>query len=826
MRDDFIGELRKHEELAKITDKSLFRVTAPNFEELREIIAQPPAEHGVKYEAELVPRIISQVEGRAGMLPLLQYSLELLWNTERADQSQFPAGAVVDEIMKRAGGLHDRKIDPQTYRDIGGVTGALQQKVAHFYESKTVEQQRAVRNILLALVEIKETESGPTPVSRSASKRQLLETGGTESNRILAELLDEERLLISGEDEQNQDPVIELAHEALIRGWEKLEQWIEQSKEAIQMRNAVTHSATAWEEKRKSGQRREAKDELWRGSKLERAVELNASSEESKQSDFGRIGGLGKLETEFLEACKRGKARQLRRTWMVGAIVIISILSIFAGILAYGQSLLAQDALELAEERGIQSDIAAGEGWLLRARIAASNDNEIESGFYAARAIAFEGFGRTHAASNVLPQPVITEKGSHVGNVLTRLVRGKPPRSRALLLDQYRQFFTLEHAPVKYGLATAMGEAANFAPFLWSSVSQHSDSVLSVAFSPDGQTLASGSVDKSIRLWDVKNGEQKALLNGHSGHVTSVAFSPDSETLVSASGDKTIKLWATKGGRTEAIFRGHSDAVTSVAISGDGETLASASRDETVKLWDVNVGQEIASLTGHSGGVVGVTFSPDGKYLASASVDKTVRLWDVLRRSSNAVFEGHSDVVNSVAFSPDGETLASGSRDKSIRLWDVKSGEQKATLSGHSSSVSSVAFSPDGETLSSGSYDGTVKLWETNSAELRATFNVFAGAVTSVAFSPNGESLVTASSNAITLWKVENGELAETYKGHEGSVFSVIFSPDGQTVASSSSDNSVKLWNVRSGREIATFKPNFSPCFIWFSLNISNLRTV
>ena len=303
-----------------------------------------------------------------------------------------------------------------------------------------------------------------------------------------------------------------------------------------------------------------------------------------------------------------------------------------------------------------------------------------------------------------------------------------------------------------------------------------------------------------------------ATLTGHSlscwlrllfdvpGLVTSVAFSPDGRTLASGSNDRTIKLWDVQKQREIATLTGHSYPVNSVAFSPDGRTLASGSNDKKIKLWDVRSQREIATLTGHRWWVNSVAFSPDGRTLASGSEDKKIKLWDVQNRRQIATLTGHSRWVRSVAFSPDGRTFASGSDDRTIKLWDVRSQGQIATLTGHSgwpNSVSSVAFSPDGRMLASGSADRTIKLWDVQSQRLIATLTGHSSDVISVAFSPDGRTLASGSNDeTIKLWDVRSQREIATLTGHSNHVCSVAFSPDGRTLASGGDDDTIKLWRA------------------------------
>ncbi len=312
------------------------------------------------------------------------------------------------------------------------------------------------------------------------------------------------------------------------------------------------------------------------------------------------------------------------------------------------------------------------------------------------------------------------------------------------------------------------------------------------------------------------------VLKGHTGYVYSVAFSPDGKTLASGSSDRTIRLWDVETGTHLRTLRGHTSNVWSVAFSPDGQTLASGSSDRTIRLWDVATGAALHTLRGHTGGVLSIAFSPDGQTLASGSSDRTIRLWDVATGAALHTLRGHTGGVYSVAFSPDGQTLASGSLDNTIRLWDVATGVLNHTLPEHTGDVWSVVFSPDGATLASSSTNGTIRLWDVAAGTIKHTLIGHKNVIWSISFNSIGNTLVSGSAdNTIRLWDVETGEHLGTLTEHRDDVNSVAFSPDGKTFASGSDDNTIRLWKYPAKVSI-TPNPVVSPVIgEEFSININ-----
>ncbi|MFO1093254.1 MAG: serine/threonine-protein kinase [Planctomycetaceae bacterium] len=326
----------------------------------------------------------------------------------------------------------------------------------------------------------------------------------------------------------------------------------------------------------------------------------------------------------------------------------------------------------------------------------------------------------------------------------------------------------------------------------------HTGEVNTVDFSPDGSLLASVSDDKSVRLWNPATGEQLATLLGHSGNVCAVAFSPDGHTLVTAGSDTTILLWQAADRQLIGQLTGHTAEINRLAFSPDGLRLASCDDRGSVRVWDVAARQQIVQLNGHSSHVRGVEFSPDGNLLASGGRDGAIILWDCHTWTETAKFVEQLGGVAGLAFSPDGNVLATVADGGPLCFWDMASRQLIETLSGHTRRPYWVAFAPDGHTVATSDNDGTVKFWDVPDPR-RSILLGHAGKVRTVAFSPDGRRLASAdASKIIHIWDSGSGLPAGVLEGHTAAVTSLLFTPDGSSLVSADDDGIIRIWNMPS----------------------------
>ncbi|MFO1500216.1 MAG: protein kinase [Verrucomicrobiota bacterium] len=333
----------------------------------------------------------------------------------------------------------------------------------------------------------------------------------------------------------------------------------------------------------------------------------------------------------------------------------------------------------------------------------------------------------------------------------------------------------------------------------------HKKDVVTVAFSPDGQRIFSGSIDQGVKILDVNTGRELFALEPKNSQNGVVAFSKDGSRIGRAGAESTIAtVWDGRTGHELLRLKGHRGAVSSMAFSSDGKRIVTGSADNSAMIWDAATGRPIATLKGHQGEIQAVAFSPDGERVGTGSMDNSARLWSVDKGEELFRLEEHKDEVESVAFSPDGRRIATGSKDGRAIIWDMATHLQLFVLD-PKQNVESVIFSPDGQSLVTTTSGQATELWDVNSGRLLRTLKGHSGYVIRSAFSPDGKRLVTgggAGDNSIKIWDLDKPQEPLELRGHHKQIWCVDFSPNGQKILTGSWDRTACVWDSRSGREL------------------------
>ncbi|QES46522.1 hypothetical protein DEJ50_00255 [Streptomyces venezuelae] len=870
MRDDF------YHQLAALAPKLLAAATPGllnvpgelSTDDLHAIIVEPARAVGLRFQPGLPEQIISDIlasspEGTAHrqapvtVLPLLELALDQLWRRRK-----------------------DGFLTHEAYRRIGGVTGSLTTWCDSALGQLSAGQQDIARRVLTSLVRPADRSRRIPPVRAQVPLDELrnLAVGpdrlpdrlpdglpdtspdgspdgdaDADADAVIATLA-RHRIITTQRfrDPQHPDapagePVAELIHDALIRDWGALREWVRLDHEFLAWLDRTRVRQARWAERRDPG-------DLLAGTALAEGVDWSRSRQWGLPDDIAAFVSASRERQEAV-------ARRRKRLITVLATLLVLALLAGAGALWQWRTAVEQRQAALSRQLAAQSDTISKTNPELASLLAVQADrtSPTSEALHSLRTAAslplqrrLSGHDQAVDAVAFSPDGKTLATGSFDNTA--RLWDVATGKTRHTLKGHTDQVYTVAFSPDGSLLATG-GRDADV--WLWkvatgerfATLSGHESGVTSVAFAPDGKTLAASSHD-TVHLWDLEARKAGAVLRGHTNLVTSVAFSRDGKTLATGSGDNTARLWDVETGGTRRILDQHAAPVNAVAFRPDGKALATAFNDAVVLVWDVDTGKSgpeivtvtesvvfspdgrtlatggsgyqgdysvtlwdpstaapISSLTGHSDQVLRTAFSPDGKTLASVGRDHTVRLWDVNRTQAGTTLTGHTDLVSSVAFSRDGKTVSTGSADHTARLWDVGTGKSRPPLRGHSDQVSAVTFSPDGATLATAGFDATARLWDVEKGTTRHILEGHEGTVNGVAFSPDGETVATAGSDrTVRLWDAETGTIRRILQGHTDHVLAVAYSPDGKKLASGGYDYTARLWDVDTGRPLHTLR--------------------
>jgi WD40 repeat protein/transcriptional regulator with XRE-family HTH domain len=837
LRADFYSHCAQYPLLRQAVAAEQQYIGQMTAEELRRAIEEPARRGGWEFEPGLVDVLLQDIgahgsqEPEPGALPLLSHALLATWEHRRG-----------------------RTFTLEGYRASGGVRGAIAETAESVFNDQLDRaQQELARDVFLRLTELGE---GTEDTRRRAALNELVRQPGEATQlRAVLNTLAEARLITLNEDSA------EVAHEALIREWGRLHEWLTQDREGLLLHRHLTESAHEWE------MRGRDPAELYRGARLAQAREwasaneqrLNASEQaflvtsiEQEEQDALEREAQRQRELEAAQKLAETESRvakQLRKraVFLTGAFVIAIVLAVAA-------IFLGTQANRNASEAGQNAKYAQSR------ELAAAAISNLEEDPERSILLALQAESTVHIAEaeNALHRSILASRVMFVlqhDNVVSSVTFS--PDGKQI-------------ATASQGGSVKLWDAKTGQPLL--TFKGRTGPMNSIVYSSDGKRIAATSATSdgfTAKVWDAATGEELLTLSGHTNWVSSVAFSPDGTRLVTTSEDGSAKVWDAFTGKELLTFLRHGDRVWDAAFHPDGKRIATYGQDGFVRIWDASSGEELLVLPferdvrfGDAGLFGRLAFSPDGMRVAMTGPGnnaKWVNVWDAT--TGKVMFRGnlgHTGPPLDIAFSPDGRLAATGGLDQKAKVWDTITGQVLYTLSGHTNDIRSLAFSPDGTRLVTASWDKTVRMWDLTPGK-EALFIPFANAVTRdwsmrLSYSPDGSRILsdytdgnariwdatsgkelsqlspedtnvlntsysldgklvaTANEdNTITVWDGQTGKPYITLVGHNDFISQIVFSPDGTRLASASYDGKIIIWELASGKALRTKPgPKFS----------------
>jgi WD40 repeat protein len=785
LRSDFYTQYQEFQDLIELTNpRGKFDLRPPTPYELGNMIRLPAEAAGLRFEQDpetgqgLDQALRDAASATPESLPLLEHVLSLLYDRQEERG---------DDLLRWS-----------DYRELGQLEGTLAKYAEGVFNALQPHEQSAFAFVMRYLVTLGQGEED-VPNRRTAPYRDIVAAAETDDKQKagakgFVDFFVEKRLLVADADPQGEVSV-SVAHEALLREWQRVKEWLAQNREFLRMRGRLDSSLKLWLSRGKQ------KDDLL-------GPGLPLAEGEKLVKDFGP--SLSREQADYiLESIaerKRRKQAEVRiRYAVMTAISVLAILAGFQWLRAERQRQSAEKnaALTEAEEARTKQALAseaevAGklQEQLQQASWASFNQGErqlrlgewTEALTLLARAIKF------NPANEVASQRFFQELIVHRAKALPPLLAS---------FDHQDVVYAACFSPDGTRILTASWDKT---AKLWDAASgklifsfPHKGAVNTAVFSPDGAHILTASADRTAKLWDAASGKLIASI-AHQGIVNNATFSPDGGRILTASVDHSAKLWDAASGKPIASFA-HQNEVSYAAFNSDGTRILTTSLDKTAKLWDASSGELVASFD-HQAIVYRGAFGPDGAWVLTAGKDGTAKLWDAASGRLIASFV-HQDAVFNALFSRNGTQILTASADHSAKLWDVASGKLMESFD-HQDPVYDAAFSPDNARILTASADHSARLWDAISGKLIASFH-HQDEVNSAVFSPDGGRVLTASlDKTAKLWDAASGRRIASFV-HEASVNRGTFSPDGAQILTASADNTAKLWDAASGKLIASF---------------------
>lgn len=744
LRADFYARLARYPALAQFVQSRQMLIGELAEDELRQAIEEPARVVGLDVAPELVDTILADVLREPGILPLLQHALLETWRRRRG-------GA-----LTLAG-----------YRESGGVQRGLAERAETLFGELTPECQVVAHDVVLRLIQ---PGDGTEDTRRQISMRELSTVAAAELVEDVVRRMVDERLLTTsvdtarGEDERR----VEISHEALIRGWPRLQDWIQTDRAGLRIHRQLTVAAEEWH--------RLGDDEgvLYRGGKL---AEANEWADRADRR-------LNALERDFLAASRSAElaarsARRRRRRRGLSALV--------AGLVAL--SVLVQVAVYYAQQARLQRDYA------LSQRLAASAASVVDVDPSLSLALAMRAYSTapTAAAEQILRQAMSESRQT------AALRDGDGPVYGAQLFAGGRSMIS-GGADGTVRIWDAPGRHVT------DRIAGHAGKVTGVAATADGRYLASTGADGSVALLTGPSHERSVVVAPTPGvYGTSVAFSTDGRLLATSLSDGTVRVVDVATGHEVRNLRISTEPVFHVAFAPAGASgpnlVITAVGDGTAQVWDAGTGRQVSVLRGHAGWVLGAAFQPDGRSVVTGGVDGTVRVWDVVTGAERKAMQVDTQAVIAVDVSPDGRRLVTGGEDGLVRVWGID-GVELARLPGHFGAVIGVGFDATGDQVVTAGTDGSVRFWDPGTDDAAALTSAQA------AFSPDGRRVVVGGTDGHVRVLATDGLVQQLdLDGAQGRCFPR-FSPDGSRIVSAAEDGSVRVWDANSGADIAVLHPH------------------